>query len=577
MKRATHKRATGRQSAAETSAIQLIEEAFHLLRSAPGQTLWWFFLGTVPFACLLFYFWADMSRSSYAQEDAALTALLLCLAFFWKCSLQARFCRSLWETINPGFTPKQTGWQRFRYHAAIWLFQAFSFPLLLLGTCFVLPLAWVASTFQNGYVLGLTQEFGKQPLRNLVIRSIRNSHYEWAQNHSVWITLGFLALFGWVNIYVAMTLPPQLLKMFLGVETAFSTNPGSLINSTFIFGTILVTYLIMSPLAKAVFVLRCFYSESRTTGADLLSRLSSLRRSRAGRGEVRSRVSRFGAAVVAPVVLAAAGAPGVSSAQQVAGYNPESLDSAIQETMMAKKYQWKFSRKLLEGEVDEETGWMDKQIEMLTESFETKMRQFQEWMKERANSFIEDWLKRMDGREAPARRTLDNDFARGLHSTLSVFLVVLVTLLVGWLVYLVARHYRNSPRLEAEETGDLAKEIDLESEEIVADQLPEDEWIKLAREQIAKGEARLAIRALFLATLAHLGERGLLKIERYKSNLDYRRELALRARREEALRAAFSENSGVFERAWYGLHPIANESVDHFLENYQTITGGETA
>jgi len=45
---------------------------------------------------------------------------------------------------------------------------------------------------------------------------------------------------------------------------------------------------------------------------------------------------------------------------------------------------------------------------------------------------------------------------------------------------------------------------DLADENIRADQLPEDGWTKLARELLERGEFRLAMRAFYLASLAHL-------------------------------------------------------------------------
>ncbi|HRQ89744.1 MAG TPA: DUF4129 domain-containing protein [Bacteroidia bacterium] len=111
----------------------------------------------------------------------------------------------------------------------------------------------------------------------------------------------------------------------------------------------------------------------------------------------------------------------------------------------------------------------------------------------------------------------------------------------------------------------------MESEDIVATQLREDEWMRLAREQIEKGEERLAIRALFLATLAHLGERGLIRIYRSKSNRDYRSEVALRARSLSELRQAFDENTILFERVWYGMHRLGSGTVEGYLRNHETI------
>jgi hypothetical protein len=97
--------------------------------------------------------------------------------------------------------------------------------------------------------------------------------------------------------------------------------------------------------------------------------------------------------------------------------------------------------------------------------------------------------------------------------------------------------------------------------------------ISSPREQIAKGEFRLAIRALFLASLAHLGERDFLSVAKHKSNLDYERELMRRARSREPLRQSFSENVGIFEGAWYGMHDIADGTVDQFTQNYHSIKG----
>ena len=46
------------------SAIRIIEEAVHLLRSAPGSLLAGYYIGSAPFVLGLMYFWADMSRSA---------------------------------------------------------------------------------------------------------------------------------------------------------------------------------------------------------------------------------------------------------------------------------------------------------------------------------------------------------------------------------------------------------------------------------------------------------------------------------------------------------------------------------
>ena len=50
----------------QKSAVRMIEEAIHLLRSAPGSLLAGYYLGSAPFVLALMYFAVDMSRSAKA-------------------------------------------------------------------------------------------------------------------------------------------------------------------------------------------------------------------------------------------------------------------------------------------------------------------------------------------------------------------------------------------------------------------------------------------------------------------------------------------------------------------------------
>jgi hypothetical protein len=112
---------------------------------------------------------------------------------------------------------------------------------------------------------------------------------------------------------------------------------------------------------------------------------------------------------------------------------------------------------------------------------------------------------------------------------------------------------------------------DLTDENVTASQLPEDEWLRLARELAAKGDWRLALRALYLATLAHLASRDLVSIARFKSNRDYQLEVARRARAKPELRQAFEENVAMFDCAWYGLYAVSSEGFRQFQANLERI------
>jgi hypothetical protein len=105
----------------------------------------------------------------------------------------------------------------------------------------------------------------------------------------------------------------------------------------------------------------------------------------------------------------------------------------------------------------------------------------------------------------------------------------------------------------------------------LATQLPEAEWLTLAAAKQSQGDNRQAMRALFLASLAHLGERQLVRVERSKSNGDYVRELAWRARAHEGLRSCFAQNVQAFERAWYGTHEVESEHLEEYRATHQRI------
>ena len=112
---------------------------------------------------------------------------------------------------------------------------------------------------------------------------------------------------------------------------------------------------------------------------------------------------------------------------------------------------------------------------------------------------------------------------------------------------------------------------DLADENVTASQLPEDDWLRLARELLSKGELRFALRALYLASLAHLAQRDMISLAKFKSNRDYEQELRRRARALPDLQDAFAENVGIFDRVWYGLHDVTREALQRFQINLEKI------
>ena len=82
---------------------------------------------------------------------------------------------------------------------------------------------------------------------------------------------------------------------------------------------------------------------------------------------------------------------------------------------------------------------------------------------------------------------------------------------------------------------------------------------------------RLALRAFYLANLAHLASRRLISLAKFKSNRDYERELRRRGHSFPGLLSMFGDNVLVFDRIWYGMHEINQELVQQFLARVEQI------
>jgi hypothetical protein len=112
---------------------------------------------------------------------------------------------------------------------------------------------------------------------------------------------------------------------------------------------------------------------------------------------------------------------------------------------------------------------------------------------------------------------------------------------------------------------------DITREDVDATALPEEDWLNLAAEFTGKGELRLALRAVYLATLACLARRELITIAKYKSDREYELELRRRSHGQPHLVGIFAECRALFERTWYGLHEVTPIIMDRFLQNQERI------
>ncbi|HVU38794.1 MAG TPA: DUF4129 domain-containing protein [Opitutales bacterium] len=575
--------------APDLRAMDLVEEATHALRAAPAATLAAYFAGTLPFVLAMVYFWADMSLSPFARSHDAEAALGLAGLYVWMKFWHNVFARRIWAQISA--TPP-VPWSLGRVRRVVvtqaalqplgllllvppllmvWVNQGGAggllalFPQLLLLTILFLLLATVlifavpVAFFQN---LGVLDAGDAQPLAELVQRAGLLAGLWKRQNITALMFLTLFAFFVFLNWMTFFILVPYLGHMLLGIESSF-TRAGfsSMMNSTALAAMVGLTYLCVDPLLKTVFVLRCFYGEARHSGEDLKARLKIIAASRA------AAVLLLGALLLAPPNLRAADAPPPAAPPPAAspGVPPDELDHTINDVIHQDKYAWR-----LPGE--EKTG------DEANQSFLTRfLASIREMIHNWAVKF-RDWLDDLLDRLRPHPRL--GGVAAGLGMggiTLSQALIftlaALVLCVLGIFLYRYFRNRRGKNKVV--QLQPLAAAPDLADENTGAEALPEDGWTKLARELLARGEYRLALRAFYLASLAGLAARNLISLAKFKSNRDYERELRRRGHAFPQMPPVFAEVVGTFERVWYGLHDASPEMVSAFSAQVDKLRRAE--
>ncbi|MCF6287289.1 MAG: hypothetical protein L3K26_19215, partial [Candidatus Hydrogenedentes bacterium] len=160
------------------------------------------------------------------------------------------------------------------------------------------------------------------------------------------------------------------------------------------------------------------------------------------------------------------------------------------------------------------------------------------------------------------RDTVSGGGTRNFSQSIRVLIGILAALLIGVTLYLLWRAYKDrAPKPLAPVTTLGGETPDLDDEATTAADLPEDEWYKLARELAAKGDFRLASRALFFSILVTLAQREVIQIARFKSNMDYDHELMRRASSIGDVPRIFSKSAFLYESVWYGEHEATLQTL----------------
>lgn len=309
------------------SGITVASEALHLLRTAPFHITACYFFGTLPFLLLMIYFCSDMSRGAYAHKHCLPVSMWLVILFVWMKTWQSLFAAKLMTFVKGKEEPP---WPVRRF-LKVALYQAVIQPVGLLLIPFsmflMVPFGYVYAYFQNITVLDngesgimeLNQRASKMatlwPKQNHILMWILNpwllgaglltllacaallknfipdlSYMEGTAMYYVMLilllnvlvfTLLVIAPFSctvFVNLAAMLAVLPFLLKMLFGIETVFTmSGQFAILNTTFLIIVSALSCMVIDPLCKAAYVLRCFYGESQTSGYDLLSSLREVK------------------------------------------------------------------------------------------------------------------------------------------------------------------------------------------------------------------------------------------------------------------------------------------------------------
>ncbi len=582
--------------------------SLNIFGSLPLEIHFLYYLGSLPFVIAFLYFWFDMSQSAYADDRLIGWSLVLILLFVWMKCWQTVYVNKLNHWIYgipmPAYTLR--GIIRLIIFTAIVQPSGFilvpvsmilGFPYMTAGffyqdillsehlytegflRCCVgsyrcakqgysqsMVLMWLFSPWQMGaavflicVIVFINRYFGLALVTagnsTLLIASIS------LQIALITALLSPVACMLAIGIAGAAFLVPWMLEHLFGIETSLSHGYRSMLSSTSFFAVVyFLVFLVLDPLMKISMVIRRFQYNSRGNGEDILLALKNIIRGTRDAAGVLIFLSALSGAVLLPSALHG------EIESDVVDAMPESvelrpvgergqLDTALDATLRQSRYTWRMQRQLKKKKADDSVSkWYSS-----LDSFMKKIAA----MLQKAQEDFADWLKKVLGKESGSDKN-KRSWLLNIGWAEAIFYLLFSAVMIFTLIRLL-KWRRARQKLIAATRKDLSGiTVDLHDHSVSPDDLPPDEWLDLADSLIAQGNYRAAVRALFLGVLAKLGETGFVTLRAYKSNYDYRRELAIRARDRMEIGASFGWLCQLMECTWYGFVPVTEQMCDDF-------------
>jgi len=516
----------------------LMEEAVYLLRNASAKVWFSYLLGGIPFLVMLLLFWTTMSQSPFAHNQLAVYSFLLAFAYFWMKFWQSRFLVQLRKQYSSSFDPERTSsaCACFRRQMIVQPAGLFVLPVALISTVFF-PSA--LAFFQN---MSACEAIGTDENETLFEKALRYSH---SNDKGIFVfalfwfpAITLIVFLNWLTFFIAL---PFLLYSLLGIDSQFIHSPFAFFNSTFFVMVMVFTYLTVDPFVKVFYLLRCYYQEAHTTGADLRDQIALCRKTKQ---------------LILALFIALMTGLAVPSAEAASA---EDIEQSIQKVSSQKKYVWRYPPEM----VREDQGEPPAIIQSIQDFFQ-QIHEGLAGMIEDVTHWIRDLFKEKEENQPDV--TPDLKGLGALHSTVTVVLIILAIVLLLLIIWIVMQAVIENKNVVSSAGAAISGERpDLNDENTTAADLSTNRWLAYAMELRGKGEWRLALRAIFLAQLALLADQRLLSLARFKSNRDYELELARRAHVHPEKLTAFQLGRSLFESRWYGNYLATEQDVDHLM------------
>ncbi len=508
----------------QRNGIDLLEEAVWLLRRAPARVWLLHLSGALPFfAALLWYF--QITTGDLRVPEPTGASLLLALLFAFRQVTRTLFAAALYEQVS-------------RHRATRSWPAAFRAACLAVAAGFLrmtilwLPIPYLCSVFRLFGGIIWTEDSPAQAFRRAAALAGKGG----SQFTGI-LLIALAAIMLWINCFLLLIAGPLLLSIFTGEELAITRSAPSFLSWPFVVGSLAAAWCLTDALLAAFHALQRYYGEAEETGVDIL----------------RDWRRAWARAAVATAFLLCLGF--IAQAAE-----PARLDDSIDQVLKQPKYQWREAHGLLEDSQNPVLKALRSFVDNIGRFLRRVFRPLQHWWAR----FLR-WLRGVDF-TAP-----DVSGASPPVSILRLLTALGIVVLAGGVVAVLLRTRirRRQPATPSAAVSPVP--IDLENPALMATDLPEQEWLRLAAQSLEQGDTRAALRALFLGMLAHLAARRLVTVSRYKSNLDYATELARRARGLAELTGLFRGSVSRFESVWYGMYPAEPSDVQEFSAGMERI------